>query len=227
MEAEVPPSGGTLADAVRVDVGRYPGGYAWAFPKGDCVNVGVMLEFTRGRELRRALKDFVSGVPELPAEAAMGQRVAPIAAPWSEPTPCAVEGVLLVGDAARLADPFLGEGIYHAVRSGSLAAKALIAGRDHAVAAGQYQAAVAESIWPDLRAASRIAALFHRMPRWWHRILSRMPMSLLQHVAVLTGEQSYAGLLRYLVERLEATAGGWLSQRLGVGPAERLMGGRG
>lgn len=227
VEAEVPPRGGTRDDTVLVDVGRYPGGYAWAFPKGDCVNVGVMLEFSRGRQLRRALKYFVSGAPELPAEAAMGQRVAPIAAPWSEPTPCAVEGVLLIGDAARLADPFLGEGIYHAIRSGSLAAKALVAGRDRADAAGQYQAAIAETIWPDLRAASRIAVLFHRMPRWWHRILSRMPMALLQHVAVLTGEQSYAGLLRHLVERIEATAGGWLSQRLGVGSAERLMSRRG
>jgi flavin-dependent dehydrogenase len=98
--------------------------------------------------------------------------------------------MLLVGDAARLADPFLGEGIYYAIRSGSLAAGALVAGQDAADAVLRYETAIAEAIWPDLRAASRIASLFHRTPRWWHRVLSRMPGSLMQYVAVLTGEDS-------------------------------------
>ena len=227
IEAEVPCGDGTWVDTVLVDVGRYPGGYAWAFSKGDRVNVGVMLEFRRGRDLRRALRAFVAGVPGLPAEAAVGRQTAPIAASCSEQAPCAREGVLLVGDAARLADPFLGEGIYYAVRSGSLAAAALIGGRDPADAARRYEAAIAETIWPDLRAASRIAALFHRVPRWWHRILSGMPASLLQQVAVLTGEQSYAGLLRHVAERIESTAGGWLSHRLGLGRAEEVLSERG
>ena len=124
--------------------------------------------------------------------------------------------MLLAGDAARLADPFLGEGIYYAVRSGSLAAGALLAGRDRADVVVQYETAIAEAIWPDLRAASRIAALFHRTPRWWHRVLSRMPGSLTQYVAVLTGEESYAGLLRHVVDRLGSKAGRWLLPRLGL-----------
>ncbi|HSB82543.1 MAG TPA: geranylgeranyl reductase family protein [Candidatus Methylomirabilis sp.] len=227
LEAEVPGGDGEWEDTVRVDVGRYPGGYAWAFPKGDRVNVGVMMEYGRSRDLRRVLQAFVAGSPGLPAEAGIGQRAAPIAALGAEPAPCALDGVILVGDAARLADPFLGEGIYYAVRSGSLAATALITGRDLADGAGRYAKAIAETIWPDLRAASRIAALFHRMPRWWHRILSRMPAALLQHVAVLAGEQSYTGLLRHVIERIETTAGGWFCERLGLGRAEELTGRRG
>ncbi len=208
---------------ILVDFGNFPGGYAWAFPKGDRVNVGVMLEYSRGRDLRRALEAFVAGVPDLPPGAAMGRRGAPVAAPQSDPMPCASKGVLLVGDAARLADPFLGEGIYYAIRSGSLAAAALLARGDGADPAARYEAAIAQAIWPDLRAAARIASLFHRMPRWWHRLLSRMPASLLQHVAVLTGEQSYTGLLRLVVERLESAAGGWVLRRLGFGQTGSLM----
>ncbi len=216
LESEVPYAGGNLAETVLVDVGRYPGGYAWVFPKGDRVNVGVMLEFRRGRELRGALNAFLESVPGLAPGASSGWQVAPVAAPRRDPVPCTGKGVLLVGDAARLADPFLGEGIYYAVRSGSLAAGALLDGRNGVEAAVRYEASIAEGIWPDLCAADRIASLFHRTPRFWHRILSRMPASLMQYVAVLTGEESYTGLLRHLVDRLGSVAGGWLLPRLGI-----------
>ncbi|MBI2002675.1 MAG: hypothetical protein HYS69_16075, partial [candidate division NC10 bacterium] len=178
--------------------------------------VGVMLDFPRGRELCGALGTFVRSVPGLPSGVTANWQSAPVAAPLREPASCAGTGVLLVGDAARLADPFLGEGIYYAIRSGSLAAKALLAGRNAADAAARYETAVAEAIWPDLRAASRIACLFHRAPRWWHGILSRMPASLMQYVAVLTGEQSYTGLLRLVVDRLGSVAGRWVLPRLGL-----------
>ena len=220
LESEVACNGRELTDTVLVDVGRYPGGYAWAFPKGDRINVGVMLEYPQGRELRRTFETFVRGVPGLSSGAAVRYQTAPVAAPRLEPVPCAGTGVLLVGDAARLADPFLGEGIYYAIRSGSLAADALLAGGDPAAVAARYQAAVAEAIWPELRAEARIATLFHRMPRWWHRILSRMPGSLMQYVSVLAGEESYSGLLRHIADRLGSAAGEWLLPRLGLARSE-------
>jgi len=220
LESEMPCDGDEMSDTVLVDVGRYPGGYAWAFPKGDRVNVGVMLDYPQGRELRRTVEAFVQGVPGLSPGATVRWQSAPVAAPRLEPVPCAGTGVLLVGDAARLTDPFLGEGIYYAIRSGSLAADALLAPGDAAEIAGRYQAAIAEAIWPELRAASRIASVFHRMPCWWHRILSRMPGSLMQYVAVLAGEESYSGLLRHIADRLGSAAGEWLLPRLGLARSE-------
>jgi geranylgeranyl reductase family protein len=49
VETEVPQDGYDLGDTVLVDVGAYPGGYAWAFPMGDHINVGVLVEYARGR----------------------------------------------------------------------------------------------------------------------------------------------------------------------------------
>jgi flavin-dependent dehydrogenase len=46
------------------------------------------------------------------------------------------DGVVYVGDAARVLEPFTGEGIYYALRSGALAARHLVAGTLH-----QYPAA--------------------------------------------------------------------------------------
>jgi hypothetical protein len=65
-------------------------------------------------------------------------------------------------------------------------------------------------------AASRVAFLFHQMPRWWHHLLSRMPGSLSEVVGVLAGEQSYTGLLREILQRVEARANRWVRHHLGV-----------
>jgi geranylgeranyl reductase family protein len=216
LEAEVAQDGNDLGETVRVDVGGYPGGYAWAFPKGDRVNVGVMVECNRGRGLRRALAQFVAGQGSLSCVALADLRAAPVAAPRSAPVPCARSGVLLVGDAAHLADPFLGEGIYYAVRSGALAASAVLGNGDGASSAARYTTQIAAQIWPDLIAASRVASLFHCMPRWWHHLLSRMPGAVSGVVDVLAGEQTYAGLLRQIIERVEAQAGRWVRRRLGI-----------
>jgi geranylgeranyl reductase family protein len=216
VEAEVAWPAGQAADTVLVDVGRYPGGYGWVFPKGDRVNLGVMLDFAHGRELRGAMDAFVRGLPGLPAEWRACSLTAPVSAPAREPAPCAAAGALLVGDAARLTDPFLGEGIYPAIRSGAFAASALLASRDPAEAAERYERSLAAAIWPEIAAAARLATLFHRMPRWWHRILARMPNALLQYVALLAGEESYTGLLRHVVDRLGVAGGGWLLHRFGM-----------
>jgi flavin-dependent dehydrogenase len=216
LEAEMPQVGRDLGETAIVDVGAYPGGYAWAFPKGDRVNVGVMLDYSRGRDLRSSLATFLAGQPGLPTFASADQKAAPVAAPRSTPVPCARPGVMLVGDAAHLADPFLGEGIYYAVKSGALAARAVLEGADGTDRSARYARQIAAQIWPDLVAAARVASLFHRMPRWWHHLLSRMPGAFSEVVEVLAGEQTYAGLLRQILERVEAKAGRWVRLRLGV-----------
>src|SRR5262245_38754074 len=55
--------------------------------------------------------------------------------------PCAHENLLLIGDAARVVEPFTGEGIYYALRSGELAADAIakiVRGKDRQLALGEF-----------------------------------------------------------------------------------------
>jgi len=54
--------------------------------------------------------------------------------------PIAADGVFLLGDAARVVEPFTGEGIYYAMRTGELAADALINHSDLDGAASHYAA---------------------------------------------------------------------------------------
>ena len=61
--------------------------------------------------------------------------------------PCAHENLLFIGDAARVVEPFTGEGIYYALRSGELAANAIakiISGKDRQVALREFAHAYAE-----------------------------------------------------------------------------------
>jgi geranylgeranyl reductase family protein len=63
------------------------------------------------------------------------------------PVPCANENLLFIGDAARVVEPFTGEGIYYALRSGELAASAIVKivrGNDRQLALREFGRASAE-----------------------------------------------------------------------------------
>ncbi len=63
------------------------------------------------------------------------------------PVPCAHENLLFIGDAARVVEPFTGEGIYYALRSGELAADAItkiIRGKDRQSALHEFTRACDE-----------------------------------------------------------------------------------
>jgi flavin-dependent dehydrogenase len=93
------------------------------------------------------------------------------------PVPCANENLLFIGDAARVVEPFTGEGIYYALRSGELAAAAIakvIGGKGRGFALREFARASAEMYWGRLwinrlaRAAvlsPRIGSLFVRAAR--------------------------------------------------------------
>jgi geranylgeranyl reductase family protein len=63
------------------------------------------------------------------------------------PVPCAHENLLFIGDAARIVEPFTGEGIYYALRSGELAAGTIakvIRGEDRLLALREFARDCAE-----------------------------------------------------------------------------------
>jgi menaquinone-9 beta-reductase len=106
-------------------------GYGWVFPLADgTVNVGVGLLNSSVHfgnvNYRRLLAEWVPTVgPEWgfrPADAVAKPRSAPLPMGASGHPPL-YRGVLLVGDAAGLVNPFNGEGIDYALESGQLAAE--------------------------------------------------------------------------------------------------------
>lgn len=96
-----------------------PGGYAWVFPKGNNeANVGLGILGSRAEVPPiEYLKRFVEKkYPE-------GQTIEMImgGVPVTVPTKTTTNGLMLVGDAARMSDPLTGGGIIHAMKSGEIA----------------------------------------------------------------------------------------------------------
>lgn len=128
--------------------------YGWVFPLADgTVNVGWgQLDSSRhfrGVSYPKVLDSWVDGFPAewgMSAETRYG-RPASAGLPMSHNRrPAAHKGLLLVGDAAGMVNPFNGEGISYAIEAGALAAEAIdrsLAARDDAPLA-RYPAAVAE-----------------------------------------------------------------------------------
>ena len=134
---------------------RYPGGYAWLFPKGSVANLGLGLD--------PALEDDMKGpLDELHASLAREGRVgAEVLLRTGGPIPVGglreriVEGnALFVGDAAGLTHPITGAGIAPAVasgeRAGAAAARAL-SGERRALA--DYEEEMREEFGPALERA--------------------------------------------------------------------------
>jgi geranylgeranyl reductase family protein len=191
-----------------VDLGAVPGGYAWAFPKGDHVNVGVGGWEREGPRLREHLARACAGyaVPPERLSNLRGYRL-PMRGPGERP----VRGrVLAVGDAAGLVDPLSGDGIYEALVSARLAAEAaldVLAGRSPDLE--PYAARLAEALDPLTSAGWGAKVAFDRHPRLAYA-LTRTPPAWRLAERMLRGDLSSpraaTGVLRLPAKALKALA---------------------
>ncbi len=99
-----------------------PQGYAWVFPKGErTANVGIGIPGSKNRDGGRA-RDYLD---RFVAKAFPGGKVIECivgGVSVCRPLSCTVaDGLMVVGDAARVVDPVTGGGIYNAMFTGRLA----------------------------------------------------------------------------------------------------------
>src|SRR5215831_1789117 len=112
----------SFGDRAVFDFGGMPKGYGWIFPKRDHLNVGIYSPFG-GTVLRRHLMKFIDRYPEMRLRRAIEYRGHAI--PLRNKTGVFERGpVVLLGDAAGFAESVFGEGIYFALKSAALAARA-------------------------------------------------------------------------------------------------------
>jgi len=97
-----------------------PGGYGWIFPKNGYLSCGVG-SHVRQPGLANAMDDFLTGT-FLPESILSVQRTFHPLPIYNGHKDIATDRVCLVGDAANLVDPVMGEGIRYALQSGALAA---------------------------------------------------------------------------------------------------------
>jgi geranylgeranyl reductase family protein len=142
-------------------------GYAWIFPKGDHLNVGVYAPSSTANVTRSHLLGYVKARLGIDAvEHVVGQYLG-IGAGHGQAEDVQADlrdRVFLVGDAGGFVDPLTGEGIYGALLSGQAAAAAVLAETRGAKTAGEAFASCLADYRHTLRFSSRAAAAFYANP---------------------------------------------------------------
>jgi geranylgeranyl reductase family protein len=153
-------------------------GYAWIFPKGDHLNVGLYSLSSAAGLTRSGLLHYVTRRVGADAmEGVTGQYLGIGAgeSPAEYVVPDLRDRVFLVGDAGGFADPLTGEGIYGALVSGQAAAKAILAELRGTGVAAEAFAGYLTAYRQTLRFSSRAAAAFYANPARGFRAM-RLPL---------------------------------------------------
>jgi geranylgeranyl reductase family protein len=180
-----------------VELGAVPGGYAWVFPKGDHVNVGVGGWESEGPRLREHLDRACTGygVPSERLESLRGYRL-PMRGLRD---PVSRGRALLVGDAAGLVDPLSGDGMYEAFVSARLAAETaleLLEGR--AATLDAYALRLDAALARTLAASWKAKYALERFPRLVYGV-ARLPLVWGFTSAFLRGDLAHPGDAKGLV----------------------------
>lgn len=197
VEVRHPYKSATTPGVASLHFGYLPWGYAWSFPGKNAQTLGIAgLRTAQQGSIREAFQTFLN-------EAGCGQTAE---SAWkSHPLPYgnflhrpAHGRLLLAGDACGLADPLLGEGIYYAHASGSIAAEAIIetnlspAKASHLYAARLAKGLLRELRWIKLWRTALFAGGRHRRYRGLRLFCRLMPKRL---EAAVQGQHCFSRLL--------------------------------
>ena len=202
-----------FGNAARFDFDCIESGYAWVFPKRDHLSVGILSTSRTNINLPARLENYLAaiGIKKILKAEKHGYLI-PLA-PRREPL--ARGRILLVGDAAGLADPITAEGISYAIQSGQLAATALAECRlDVSAVASRYQSLLEENILRDLRAGRFLANILYHYPRLRNLAFRWQGQRLTDFVAaVVMGERGYVDALKKPASYLKMLGFGNLNRR--------------
>jgi flavin-dependent dehydrogenase len=193
------PGGAEMAVRFTADVQ----GYLWLFPRPDHVGVGICAPLglvPTNALLARLKREVLRSFPALAADDERRRYAHTIPSPSADPASLAeIAGPrwALVGDAAALADPITGEGIYYALRSARLLADTLRADGSPA----RYPERVLADFGRELLKAAAIRPRFYE-PGFARRMVAYSARSAAVRrimERLVLGDEGYVGLRRRLL----------------------------
>ncbi len=176
-----------FADKPLFIFGEVATGYLWIFPKSDHLSIGIGALHPKPGELQATLERVMTryGI-SIKGQPYKGHPI-PI---YNRREPINTHRTLLVGDAAGLVDPFTGEGIRFAIKSGRLAAEAVLSGQPE-----RYPALVDRQIGCNHRLGIILTSLFYNLPQPSFELVVRNPFVTRALVDMLADRIGYAGVM--------------------------------
>lgn len=171
-------------------------GYGWIFPKRDHLSVGVFTTLPKIKEIKRFFSFYLERkglAKNYTCRSLVGHRI---------PTGGRDEILntkrgLLIGDAAGLADPITGEGIYFGLRSGQIAAEVIAQSlTTDSLLLDEYTQKVKNEIIANFKFASYIAKFFYNLSFFTYNLVRKTNKFSEAFVRVVAGEQSYRDMFK-------------------------------
>jgi geranylgeranyl reductase family protein len=215
MEAEVPweyQEGDPIlrADAIHLEYGAVPYGYAWIFPKATHLNVGAGIFLPQAQKricgetlretLLKAMREYLVSV-DVKVDWD-NQRI------YAHPLPLwsgkhrlnTLDGrILLAGDAAALVNPLFGDGILHAARSGKIAAECLVTGDGE-----NYTNVINSQFADNFDAARKLAKFFYQWTGLVYKYGISRPSATHTAARLLCGEALFTDVAGKAMRRIRA-----------------------
>jgi flavin-dependent dehydrogenase len=183
-------------------------GYGWVFPKRNGVSVGIGGSLAQIKNPRQVFDDFCKTVSVVKGiqikDSEVGAHLEPAGGFIRR---VVADRTLLVGDAAGFADPFTGEGIYYAIKSGQLAAdtakEALKRSKfDAGFFSKNYARNCNKEFGKDLKVALQITKLLQNHVDTFFMGLEQSSGASITNLS--TGTTTYSALKRQIIPRLLA-----------------------
>ncbi len=185
---------GEPMDFMEMHFGYADMGYGWVFPHGSYLSVGVG---GISSSLRSIMHDFMR------SKGLVAGRLHGHAIPLSGPSGySAGERVMLCGDSAGMVDPFTGEGIAYAIRSGQIAASVAAEYINGEADLSEYERRCKREFGDDLKASLLLARIMHRFPDQLFNLFIEERSLLERYMDIHAKGLSYRSFIRWIARAI-------------------------
>ena len=185
------------------DFGALQHGYGWIFPKSDHFSVGIFRAYPgKGVGMKDSLSRFIASQPVLHDCRTLKLRgqLIPLG---GQPSSLHKGRILLLGDAANLADPWLGEGIYYAIRSARIAAEEITRFlKGNLADLSSYTSRINLEIVSQLGQARILARLIYQFPRFESHLISKSLLMQQIVFSTIRGDHTFRQVNRALIRQI-------------------------
>ena len=201
MSVRLEGQGNLKSGTTRFEFGLVKQGFAWAFPVAGGVNIGVGSFI--GKQDADPEQVLSQLLPDLGFSADAGLRQRGQLRVWNGHHRLNGDGIVVVGDAASLCDPFLAEGLRPALMSGCEAALHLdLWLRGESSDLRGYTAAMRQRWGESMAWGRRIAQVFYRFPGVGYQLGIKRPTAPRRIAQILSGEMGYGDIAQRVINRL-------------------------